>query len=76
MTALTLAPYLQSELEIAARWTLAGGLRFEYSGYDYSNNMLAGNTRDDGSVCGFGGCLYSRPANRRDHFQNLATGGR
>jgi outer membrane receptor protein involved in Fe transport len=72
VTALTLAPYLQSELEIAARWTLAGGLRFEYSGYDYSNNMLAGNTRDDGSVCGFGGCLYSRPADRRDHFQNLA----
>jgi outer membrane receptor protein involved in Fe transport len=34
--------------------------------------MLTGNTRDDGSACGFGGCLYSRPASRSDSFSNLA----
>ena len=34
--------------------------------------MLVGNTRDDGSVCGFGGCLYSRPASRSDAYSNLA----
>jgi iron complex outermembrane receptor protein len=34
--------------------------------------MLAGNTRDDGTVCGFGGCLYTRPASRTDAFTNIA----
>jgi outer membrane receptor protein involved in Fe transport len=34
--------------------------------------MIDGNTRDDGSECGFGGCLYSRPADREDTFTNLA----
>ena len=34
--------------------------------------MLTGNTRDDGTECGFGGCLYSRPADRTDSFTNLA----
>ncbi|MDH3585682.1 MAG: hypothetical protein OEQ30_01200 [Gammaproteobacteria bacterium] len=26
--------------------------------------MLDGNTRDDGTPGGFGGCLYARPADR------------
>ena len=34
--------------------------------------MLDGNTRDDGSICGFGGCLYTRPADRKDDFTNFA----
>jgi outer membrane receptor protein involved in Fe transport len=34
--------------------------------------MLDGNTRDDGTPCGFGGCLYRRPADRSDDFFNLA----
>jgi len=34
--------------------------------------MLSGNTRDDGSTCGFGGCLYTRPSDRSDNFVNLA----
>jgi outer membrane receptor protein involved in Fe transport len=34
--------------------------------------MLDGNTRDDGSECGFGGCLYTRPADRSDSFTNLS----
>ena len=40
---------------------LDAGLRAEYTHYDYTNRMLDGNTRDDGTECGFGGCLYSRP---------------
>jgi outer membrane receptor protein involved in Fe transport len=40
--------------------------------YDYTNHLLDGNTRDDGSECGYGGCLYQRPADRRDRFHNLA----
>ncbi len=52
---------------------LVHSLRLEYLGYDYDNNHLVGNTRDDGSLCGFGGCLYTRPASRDDHFTNVAT---
>ena len=32
-----------------------------------------GNTKDDGTACGFGGCLYSRPASRKDDFSNTGV---
>ena len=51
---------------------LVHSLRLEYLEYDYDNLMLDGNTRDDGTTCGFGGCLYNRPASRKDDFTNLA----
>lgn len=66
------APYIQADLEISDRLTLGAGLRAEYVHYDYDNNMLAGNTRDDGTECGFGGCLYTRPESRSDDFTNVA----
>jgi hypothetical protein len=41
--------------------------------YDYDNLMIDGNTTDDGTACpGPGGCLYSRPADRVDTFDNVA----
>lgn len=48
-------------------------MRIEIVNYDYNNRHLVGNTKDDGSQCGFGGCLYSRPADRTDNFSNIAT---
>jgi len=69
---LGIAPYLQADLSINDRLTLGAGLRLEYVHYEYTNQMLDGNTRDDGSTCGFGGCLYSRPASRSDAFTNVA----
>ncbi len=69
--ALRVAAFMQGDYEIDERWGLSGGLRLEHSRYDYDNRMLDGNTRDDGSLCGSGGCLYSRPADRKDHFTNL-----
>ncbi len=51
---------------------LVQSLRVEYLEYDYDNNGLDGNTRDDGTECGFGGCLYNRPADRDDDFDNVA----
>jgi outer membrane receptor protein involved in Fe transport len=72
VSSLNVAPYVQSEFAINDKLTASFGLRLDYLRYDYNNRMLAGNTRDDGSVCGFGGCLYSRPADRRDSFTNLA----
>jgi iron complex outermembrane receptor protein len=52
--------------------SLVHGLRFEWLNYDYENHGLVGNTRDDGTECGFGGCLYTRPADREDDFTNVA----
>ena len=49
---------------------LSAGLRYEYMAYDYNNRMLAGRTDEDGAACGFGGCRYSRPADRNDRFNN------
>ncbi len=66
-----LAPWLHWERPLPGRLSLGLGLRAERSHYDYDNRMLAGNTRDDGSECP-GGCLYTRPADRSDRFDNLA----
>jgi iron complex outermembrane receptor protein len=66
------AAYIQSDIGIAEDLTLGLGLRAEYVHYDYDNHLLDGNTRDDGTPCGFGGCLYTRPADRTDSFFNLA----
>ncbi len=69
---ISVAPYVQSDIELGELLTLGLGLRAEYTRYDYDNRMLDGNTRDDGTPCGFGGCLYTRPADRTDSFFNLA----
>jgi outer membrane receptor protein involved in Fe transport len=68
----SVAPFLQVEWRASDRLKLHGGLRLEHLRHDYSNNMLVGNTRDDGTVCGFGGCLYTRPADRSDSFVDVA----
>jgi outer membrane receptor protein involved in Fe transport len=67
------ALYGQIEQPFADRWTFTGGARLEYVNYDYDNHTLAGNTRDDGTNCTIGGCLYSRPADRSDSFTNLTS---
>ncbi len=51
---------------------LLHSLRLEHLSYDYKNRHLTGNSRDDGSACGFGGCLYTRPASREDRFTEVA----
>ena len=68
----SVATYIQSEWRATNSLTLHGGIRLEYLRHNYSNNILDGNTRDDGSECGFGGCLYTRPADRSDDFFDAA----
>jgi outer membrane receptor protein involved in Fe transport len=70
--ALNLAAYVQIEWVPRGRWTLGAGARLDFLNYYYYNRMLDGNTRDDGTPCGFGGCVYSRPADRSDDFLNLS----
>ncbi len=65
-----LASFAHVEWLFAPAWKLTAGLRYEQMRYDYDNKMLAGRTRDNGSECGFGGCRYSRPADRSDTFDN------
>jgi iron complex outermembrane recepter protein len=67
----SIAPWLHWERPVAENWSLGLGLRAERLHYSYDNRMLAGNTRDDGSECP-GGCLYTRPEDRSDRFDNLA----
>jgi len=72
VTSAGVAAYVQTDWVVDERLTLGAGLRLDYLAYDYNNRMLTGNTRDDGTACGFGGCLYSRPADRSDSFRNVA----
>ena len=53
--------------------SLFADARAEFIEYDYSNNMNTGNTREDGTNCGFGGCYYNRPADRTDDFNELSA---
>ncbi|HNP37235.1 MAG TPA: TonB-dependent receptor [Woeseiaceae bacterium] len=69
---LSLAAYIQARFDLSERLRLTAGLRLENTRYDYDNRMLVGNTKDDGSECGFGGCLYTRPADSSDDFTDLA----
>ena len=72
VTSFGIAPYIQTEFAANDRLNIGAGLRVDYIRYEYDNRMLTGNTRDDGTECGFGGCLYSRPADRSDNFTNIA----
>lgn len=67
----SIAPWVHWERPLNERWSLGLGLRAERLGYRYENRMLSGNTRDDGSECP-GGCLYTRPEDRSDRFDNIA----
>ncbi len=69
--AFVVAPWLHWERPLGAGWTAGLGLRAERMAYDYDNRMIDGNTADDGTPCP-GGCLYSRPGDRSDDFDNLA----
>ena len=59
--------YLNNNLNLFA------DARAEFIKYDYANNMISGNTREDGSKCGFGGCYYNRPSDRTDNFNELSA---
>ena len=70
--AITVGAWLGGELDLTERLALGVDLRADHTQYHYINRMRSGNTDELGVACGFGGCLYSRPANRNDHFDDLA----
>jgi outer membrane receptor protein involved in Fe transport len=67
------AAYGQVEQPLGDRWRLSAGTRMEYVRYQYDSHMISGNTRDDGTFCGTGACLYARPADRNDDFTNVTA---
>ncbi len=68
----TVALFAHYRLPLSDQTELQFGARAEQVRYDYDNQMLDGNTRDDGTACGFGGCRFSRPADRDDKFSNIS----
>ncbi|KTD97916.1 TonB-dependent receptor [Pseudoalteromonas sp. H71] len=65
------APFASLDWQLN-KWLITAGVRYEHMQYDYTNNMLAGRTKEDGSECGFGGCRYSRPASTENSFSNAS----
>jgi len=65
------APFMALNWQQSA-WLISLGGRYEHMDYDYTNNMLSGRTRDDGTECGFGGCRYSRPASGSNDYSNFS----
>jgi iron complex outermembrane receptor protein len=57
--------------KFANHWSLAAALRADRTRYDYNNLMIDGNTDANGVPCP-AGCLFSRPADRSDDFDNVA----
>lgn len=51
--------------------TASVALRADQTDYNYDNHMLTGNTDQNGVPCP-GGCLYTRPADRDDTFDNVS----
>ena len=71
VTGLTFAGFYDIAWELTEKVQVHHLGRLENLSYEYTNHHLVGNTKDDGTNCGFGGCLYSRPADRKDSFTNL-----
>jgi len=67
-----IALFTHADWSISEQWRVVAGARLERTDYDYDNLSLDGRTRDDGTECGFGGCRYSRPADREDDFTHLS----
>jgi iron complex outermembrane recepter protein len=68
----SLGATLSTDYEFARDWHASAALRADTTNYDYDNHMLDGNTDQDGVPCAAAGCLYARPADRSDRFDNVS----
>ena len=68
----SLAGFYDLDVRLGDRWHVLHSGRIEWIRFDYDNKALDGNTRADGTPCGFGGCLYTRPTDRKDSYTDLA----
>ena len=62
--------FIQYQHQLAEELSIIAAARFQFTHYDYDNQMIDGRTRDDGTPCTFGGCRFNRPSDRKDTFSN------
>jgi iron complex outermembrane recepter protein len=60
------------DYSFSQRLRATAALRVDTTNYDYDNHMIDGNTDQFGVPCGATGCLYTRPADRSDRFDNVS----
>ena len=70
--AVTYALFAHYQYSFSEKTQLHFGARAERVEYHYDNLMLNGRTQANGTACGFGGCRFSRPADRDDSFSNVS----
>jgi len=68
VTAKLAGAFLSFSYPVSEDFNLNGSIRYQYTDYDYDNQMIDGRTQADGTPCGFGGCRFNRPADRSDNF--------
>lgn len=66
------AVFANYDTALTDRLDLSIGARLERIDYEYDNLMLDGRTDANGVACGFGGCRFSRPADRDDDFSDVS----
>lgn len=74
----SLAWFGELERDLGQRTAALAGIRYERLRLDYDNRAGDGNLRDDGSACppvndDSGGCLFNRPADRVDRFDEASA---
>ncbi|MBL4899452.1 MAG: TonB-dependent receptor [Colwellia sp.] len=74
----TIAPYVQADWQLTEQLKFTGSLRFDATKYRYDNLIADGTTKADGSSCVNSSdapveCLYKRPADSNDSFDNTST---
>lgn len=75
--ATTVAPYLQADWQASTALLISAGIRYDATRYDYDNQLADGTTKADGSPCLNNNdqpvaCLYQRPADRKDSFDDAS----
>lgn len=76
--ATTIAPYIQGDWQVNNALKFTGSIRFDTTEYSYNNLIADGVTKADGSACLNNSdettpCLYLRPGDRNDRFNNTST---
>jgi len=74
----TIAPYIQGDWQVNDVLKFTGSIRFDATEYRYDNLIADGTTKADGSSCVNNSgeatpCLYLRPSDSDDHFDNTST---
>lgn len=68
----TIGGTVSFDYRFSDRVRATAAVRLDTTEYDYDNRMIDGNTDMFGVPCPGTGCLYSRPADRRDRFDNVS----